>query len=537
MQTVEISLLLLLIVAVGGALVRWTHMGLPIFLVVTGGVASFLPGLDRISVDPSLFLLLFIPPLLYADARSLPRRDLLRVLQPVLLLALGLVVLTVVVVGYTLHWLVPSMPLAVAFTLGAIVTPTDAVATVATTAGLPLPRRVSNTINAESLLNDATGLVAFKLAVAAAAAAGATSAGEVTQSFLLLSGGGVAVGVLVSWLGRGLCERLIKLGVDDPSLQTLLSLLTPYAAYLAAEALHVSGVLAAVLAGLWAGGREVKGLSPAGRRHAREVWRMIAYLFNGLVFVLLGLQLRSMLSSVGHFDPWWLAGLAVGLWALLMALRFGWVWASAHVRFRMQWGWAGPRGGPQPQRMFLISWAAVRGSITLATALSVPLLTATGEPFPQRDLVVFLAAATIIITLLLNGIPLPWLIRKLHASSEAVGMPEENRARGEVARAGIAAIAPLVTQAANPGTRAFAEQLIHRYEGKIALREADAATADAKARRISAARKLRLTGIQAERECLYRLHAQADINDETLLLIEEELDERELLSSAEPLRG
>ena len=264
---------------------------------------------------------------------------------------------------------------------------------------------------------------------------------------------------------------------------------------------------------------------------------MIAYLFNGLVFVLLGLQLRSMLSSVGHFDPWWLAGLAVGLWALLMALRFGWVWASAHVRFRLQWGWAGPRGGPQPRRMFLISWAAVRGSITLATALSVPLLTATGEPFPQRDLVVFLAAATIIITLLLNGIPLPWLIRKLHASSEAVGMPEENRARAEVARAGIAAIAPLVTQAANPGTRAFAEQLIHRYEGKIALREADAATADAKARRISAARKLRLTGIRAERECLYRLHAQADINDETLLLIEEELDEREMLSSAEPLRG
>ena len=137
-----------------------------------------LPGLDRVSIDPQLFLLLFIPPLLFADARVLPRRDLLQVLRPVLLLALGLVVLTVVVVGYTLHWLVPSMPLAVAFTLGAIVTPTDAVATVATTAGLPLPNRVSHIINAESLLNDATGLVAFKLAVAAAAAAAGDSAGQ-----------------------------------------------------------------------------------------------------------------------------------------------------------------------------------------------------------------------------------------------------------------------------------------------------------------------------------------------------------------------
>ena len=171
MEHIELTLVLLLVTAVGGALVRWIRIGLPIFLVIVGAVASFVPGLDRITVDPDVFLLLFIPLLLFADARVLPRRDLLHVLQPVLLLALGLVVLTVVVVGYFIHWLVPAMPLAVAFTLGAIVTPTDAVATVATTAGLPLPHRVSHIINAESLLNDATGLVAFKLAVAAAAAA------------------------------------------------------------------------------------------------------------------------------------------------------------------------------------------------------------------------------------------------------------------------------------------------------------------------------------------------------------------------------
>jgi CPA1 family monovalent cation:H+ antiporter len=157
-----------------------------------------------------------------------------------------------------------------------------------------------------------------------------------------------------------------------------------------------------------------------------------------------------------------------------MVLRIGWVWASAYVRFRMQWGWAGPHDGPDPRRMFLVSWAAVRGSITLATALSVPLLTHTGEPFPQRELVVFLAAATIILTLFYSGIPLPWLIRKLHAPSEAAGQPEENRARVEVARAGIAAIAPRISQL---------------------------------------------------------------VNDETLRIIEEELDEREMLSSAEPLRG
>ena len=534
MATIELALVLLLVTALGGALVRWVRIGLPIFLVIVGAAASLLPGLDRLSIDPEVFLLLFIPPLLFADARSLPRRDLIRVLQPVLLLALGLVVLTVLVVGYVMHWLVPAMPLAVAFTLGAIVTPTDAVATVATTAGLPLPHRVAHIINAESLLNDATGLVAFKLAVAAAAAAASVTGTDVAINFVVLSGGGVAVGLVVEWLGRQLRERLIDAGADDPVLQTLLAVLIPYAAYLAAEALHVSGVLAVVIAGLWAGGKEVRGLSAEGRRHAREVWRMIGYVFNGLVFVLLGLQLRHMMAAVAHHEVHWLAFLAFTLWLVVMLLRLAWVWASAHVRFLLHWGWAGPSGGPDPRRMFLVGWAAVRGSITLATALSLPLLTQSGTAFAQRELVVFLAATTIMLTLALNGIPLPWLIRKLHPPSDAVGLPEENAARVELARAGIAAVTPALS---DPRTRRYAEDLIHRYEGKIALRESAPGVAEDKAARIARARHLRLVGIQAERECLYRLHAKNAINDETLLTIEQELDEREMLSTVSPLRG
>ena len=154
-----------------------------------------------------------------------------------------------------------------------------------------------------------------------------------------------------------------------------------------------------------------------------------------------------------------------------MALRIAWVWASAHVRFRLQWGWAGPRTGPDGRRMFLIAWAAVRGSVTLATALSVPLLTQTGAPMPERELVVFLAAATIILTLLLNGIPLPWLIRTLQPLSEAAGLPEENAARVAIARAGIAAVQPVLATLTDPDEHAFAQQLIHRYEDKIVLRE------------------------------------------------------------------
>ena len=537
MAVVQLTLALLLLTAAAGAFFRFSRLPLPIFLVVVGAAASFLPHLDAIDVAPEFFLLLFIPPLLFADARVLPRRDLLQVLRPVLLLALGLVVLTVVAVGYFIHWLIPSMPIAVAFTLGAIVSPTDAVATVATTTTLPLPNRVANIVNAESLLNDATGLVAFKLAVAAAAAASHVSMNEITGQFVILSGGGVCVGVVVEWIGRKLRERLIRLEADDPMLQTLLAVLVPYAAYLTAESLHVSGILAVVASGLWAGGQEVKGLSPEGRRHAREVWRMISYIFNGLVFVLLGLQLRHMLEAVGHYDAGALALYAFSLWALLMVLRLGWVWASAHVRFRLNWGWAGAESGPDPRRMFLVGWAAVRGSITLATALSVPLLTTSGAPFPERELVVFLAAATIILTLALNGVPLPWIIRWLDAPSDARERPEENIARAEVARAAITAVTAAQESLSEPEDLAFARQLIERYEGKVELREAGPEQASERAEHIAIARRLRLSAIEAERARLHEMHAADKINDGVLRIIEEELDERELLSSQSPDRG
>jgi len=504
MPVIELTLLLLLAIAVGGALVRWTPLPLPILLVVVGLACSFLPGLDAIHID--------------------------------LLLALGLVVLTVVAVGYVMHWLIPSMPLAVAFTLGAIVSPTDAVATVATTEVLPLPGRIVHIVNAESLLNDASGLVAFKLAVAAAAT-GLFSSAEVAGNFVILAGGGMVVGITCEWCGRQLRQRLIRLQAGDPVLQTLLTVLIPYGAYLAAEALQVSGILAVVAAGLWASGQEIKGLTADARRHAREVWRMLSYILNGLVFVLLGLQLRRMLTSVDHFAPLDLALYALVLWLLLMALRIGWVWASAHARFRLHWGWAGSRSGPDPKRMLLVSWAAVRGSITLATALSVPAFVAGGSPFPERDLVVFLAAATIILTLALNGVPLPWIIRKLALDHEEEAAREESAARAEIARAAIGAVTLSAKGLADPEDVSFVEQLVHRYEGKLELLEGDSENANLRATHITLRRHLRLAAIRAERERLHELHAADAINDETLRTIEAELDERELISSTSVNRG
>jgi len=536
MQVVDLAPVIVL-TAVGGVLAPWSRVPLPIFLVVVGALASFLPGLQGVHVDPEVFLLLFIPPLLFADARVLPRRDLLHVLKPVLLLALGLVVLTVVAVGYFIHWLIPGVPLSVAFVLGAIISPTDAVATVATTATVPLPARVTHIVNAESLLNDATGLVAFKLAVAAAVAAGHTSLDLVTGQFVILSGGGLCVGIIIEWLGRKVREGLIRMRNDDPVVQTLLTVLVPYAAYIVAEALHVSGILAVVASGLWAGGQEVKGLSVESRRHAREVWRMIAWFFNGLVFVLLGLQLRQMVAGVANHDAAHLAYWAIALWLVLMALRIGWVWASGYARYYFGWGWSGGAAGPDPRRMFLVGWAAVRGSITLATALAVPLVTQAGTPFPERDLVVFLAAATIILTLGLNGLTLPWIIPRLQARDDPEGPREEANARVELAKAAMAALQPAVQRLEQEEDKAFASALLSRYRGKVELRESPPEFAAMRSDRIATARHLRLAGIAAERARLQELLHADEINDETARIIEEELDERELVTSADPDKG
>ncbi len=536
MAIVELALVLLLIVTVGGALTKWTPLPWPILLVIVGALASFVPVLGDLRVDPDVFLLLFIPPLLFADAFLLPRRDFVHVLRPVLLLAIGLVVLTVVAVGYLLHWLIPEMPLAVAFTLGAIVSPTDAVATVATTEVLPLPARVVHIVNAESLLNDASGLVAFKLAVAAAAT-GLFSSSDVALNFVGLSGGGIAVGIAMEWIGRQLRRRLLRLESRDPTIQTLLTILMPYGAYLIAEALHVSGILAVVAAGLWASSHEIPELSPEARQHLREVWRLLGFVLNGLVFVLLGLQLHQMIAGVAQYPALDLALYALVLWAALMVLRLGWVYVSAYLRYHFRWGWTDASHAPDPRRIFLVGWAAVRGSITLATALSVPLLTAAGLPFPQRDLVVFLAAATIILTLGLNGVPLPWIIRRLNLPGDDMYTREEAMARTELAKAGALQVELGLRTLVQPEDVLFANQLLREYGGRMELHSGDHSHAQARALRVFARRQLRLGAIAAERARLRELRADNVINDETQRVIEVELDEREMLAASPIVRS
>ncbi len=532
MLTVEVALALFLAVAAIGALAKWLPVPLSILLVAGGAALSYVPGLSRVELEPQLFFLLFVPPLLFSDGWLFPKREFLAFLRPILLLAFGLVAATVIAVGYLMHWLIPSLPLAAAFALGAIVSPTDAVATASMTRRLPLPPRVTHIVNGESLINDASGLVAFKFAVAAVAT-GAFSGLDAAGQLVVLAGGGALAGLAVAVAIGYARVSLVELCVDDPKIQTIISLLTPYAAYLVAEALQVSGVLAAVTAGLYAGVHDSRHLSVATRRHAWEVWAMVLYLLNGLAFLLLGLQLKPVMLGMPRESWHSLAVYALALYAIITAVRLIWVYPGTYLplmlsrRLREREGWRNPRG------VFLVGWAGIRGSVTLAAALSIPLAGPGGTAFPGRDLIVFLAGTTIVMTLCINGLTLPTIIRMLNLPRDGAAEREERTARHAMAQAGADAMRAAIGRSKQPGDIAYARTLLGHYERLIHRHAADAAKR-AEFESIDAdERRLRRAALAAERGELHVLRDTGVINDLTLRTIEAEIDHAESLLTPE----
>ena len=536
MDTIEVTLALLLAIAIVGALAKWVPLPGPLLLVVGGVLLSFVPLLSNLHIEPEIFFALFIPPLLFADGWLIPKRDFLSALRPVLLLAFGLVFLTVVAVGYVMHWLIPDLPLAAAFALGAIVSPTDAVATAATTERLQVPSRITNILNGESLINDASGLVAFKFAVAAVAT-GFFSLVEAAGQFVLLAGGGSLAGLAVAWLVGEFRVRLTRFCVDDPTIQTTLSLLTPFAAYLAAESLHTSGILAVVVAGLYAGAHDARHISTATRQHSWEVWRMLLYAFNGLVFLLLGLELRGVLEP--HHRHL-LAGAralrdrAVGRAqraAPALGLSGG---ASAAATFAPD-----PRtrrvsrsARHFPRRVGRIARIGDDGGGAVDPAGH-----RDGTPFPGRDLIIFLAGTTIVLTLVINGLTLPWLIRFFGVHGDGNAQREERAARIALAQAASNALRESLPKLKRAEEIAVAQRLIDDYERQLHRHSANAnrrADLDTLA---DAERKLRLAALRAERAELQEMREADVINDETARSIEAEIDHAESFVAPTALRS
>ena len=428
----------LLVAATALALVaRRIGIPYPILLVLGGLLLGFVPGLPRVVLEPELVFLLFLPPILFAAGYFTSVRDFKANLRPIGLLAVGLVLFTTAVVGVAVRALVPDLPWAAAFALGAIVAPPDAVAATAIFQRLGVPRRAVTILEGESLINDATALVAYRFAVAAVLT-GSFSIAEAALDFVIVVIGGIVVGLVV-----GRLAGWATTSVDDPVFSTVISFLAPITAYLPAETIGVSGVLAAVVGGVVLGRSSARRFSSELRIASQSAWAVLLFLINGFVFVLIGLQLPLALEGLEEYSAGQLIALAVAISGVVIVARIVWVfpatylprWASARIRDRDPY--------PPIRNVFLVSWAGMRGVVSLAAALALPLTLPSGEPFPGRNLLIFLTFAVILATLVGQGLSLPLIIRGLGIAGEGGQVGEEAHARLFLAEAALARMAQL----------------------------------------------------------------------------------------------
>ena len=548
MEILFTVLVLLLAVASSGLVRRWVpfNVPLPLMQIAIGALLAW-PVLGlHVTFDPELFLLLFIPPLLFLDGARTPRREFWQNRRPILALALGLVFFTVAGVGYFVHWLIPVIPLPVAFALAAVLSPTDAVALSGMVGKGRIPDTLMHILEGEALMNDASGLVALKFAVVAALTGG-FSLWSASGSFVLIALGGIAVGAIMgaafAW-GRNL---LVQVSGDEPGPQVVLMLLVPFATYLVAERLGVSGILSAVAAGMAVNASDLlKSTSLATRLQANSTWVMIEFIFNGLVFILLGLQLPHIIGKAlreAHHDSataaWQLVGYVAAVMLALHVLRLVWVWAlrytarsaiRKHGLLNVKAGW---------RALLLMTLAGVRGAVTLAGVLALPLTLPGGAPFPARDLVVFIAASIILVSLLIGALGLPLVLGP--PATDTHRKREENHARGLIAHAAIAAIererdnlAVDMNDTDAASTTALAAQMMEIYRRRVALLETAAESRDSAVREERLVRNLKGAAVRAERDEAYRLHGADAINDETLAVLIREIDLAEAAFTERP---
>ncbi|HOY78337.1 MAG TPA: Na+/H+ antiporter [Hyphomonadaceae bacterium] len=536
MGTIDVILVMLLGVVASGYVVRMLPIPLPLPLVqiAIGAVIAYATSY-RVELEPDIFFLLFLPPLLFLDGWRIPKQDLLRDRSIVLELALGLVLFTVVGVGFFIHWLIPSMPMAVAFALAAVISPTDPIAVSAISARTPIPKRIMHILEGESLLNDASGLVCLRFAIAAALT-GTFSIVDASLTFLQLALGGIAIGVGVTWVITWAKGKLSKKFGEESGTQILISLLIPFAAYLAAERFHCSGILAAVAAGITMSFVEVSGQAMASTRIRRSVvWDMLQFALSGVIFVLLGEQLpgivtgaKETVEATGHHETWWLLIYAGAITGVLGLLRFIWVWVSVQINFRRD------KTAPDAKRpgwrvVAVMSLAGVRGAITLAGVLTIPLVLADGTNFPARDLAILLAASVIIVSLLGATFFLPMLLKGLEMPAEAEHLAVEDKTRVAAAQAAIKAIEAAQHEMSAGKADAdiyidTAVRLMDVYRERIQGRSQTGEAAELVRRSDEIEKKLRIAALRAERAEIYRLARARQIEHEVATKLVREID-------------
>ena len=495
----------------------------PVVLVLGGLLLGFVPGLPRFTLDPDVVFLLFLPPLLYSSALLTSWRDFHANLRPISLLALGLVLMTTVVVAVVAHVLIPDLPWVVAFVLGAIVSPTDAVAATSIAQRLGIPRRIVIILEGESLVNDATGLVAYRFAVAAVVA-GVFSLGEASLQFVVASVGGIALGLAAGW-GLSYVHRWL----DNPHLEITVTLVTPFAVYLLGEeVLQVSGVLATVTTGLYLAWRAPTFFSSGTRLQASAVWETLIFLLNGLVFILLGLQLPGILAilntTIAQHSPILLVWYAALVSLTVILVRLVWVFPQAILPRLLSRRLRERDPYPGWRTVVLVGWTGMRGAVSLAAALALPQVAAEGAAFPERALVIYLTFGVILATLVVQGLSLPLLIRGLGLHDDGASEREETQARLIAAQAALARLDELASQ--GEVLQESAQHLRKHYEARVRsiTKRFKQAADEPDEDHAMTYQQLQRGALQAERSAVIGLRNQGEINDEVLRRIERELD-------------
>jgi CPA1 family monovalent cation:H+ antiporter len=523
-QAVELVVLLLLLFVVAfGALAQWLQVPYPIVLVIAGALLGFVPAVPRITLDPDTIFFVILPPLLYNAAWTTSWREFKFNLASILLLAFGLVFFTVLGVAAGVHWLFAGFDWKIGLVLGAAIAPTDALAATSIAKRIGLPKGITDILEGESLVNDASGLLALEFGIAMVMRHQTFTVGDAALRLVYLVVTGITIGLGTGWIVDRLERR-----IDNGPIEIVISILIPYAAYFTADRMHASGVLAVVACGLYLSRRSSEFFSPTVRLQTWAVWESLSFILNGLVFVLIGLQLPNVLAGIHGYGRGTLLMYGALFSGLVISLRLIWMFPGAYlanmIRTRILHQ---DVKLPAAKAILIVGWTGMRGVIALAAAIALPRTLATGAPFPQRNLIIFLAFSVIFVTLVLQGLTLPPLVRALGLAGEAGPDLEEEAARREMLEAALAHLEKLRKQDETEFDAMY-EDLTGHYRQRLAAltgKEGDGeGTSRQHHKRLS---RISRELLRVERCTAVRLRNEGQIDDEILRELERELDLRE----------
>ncbi|MGC2404031.1 MAG: Na+/H+ antiporter [Acidobacteriaceae bacterium] len=516
----ELTLIFLVLLVAGlTTLAQRFKIPYPIVLFMGGVVLSLLPRLPQIALNPDVIFLVVLPPLLFVGGFNTSWRDFHHNLASILMLAFGLVGFTVLGIALGTAWLIPGFDYRLGAVLGAVVSTTDAIAATAIAKRLGLPQRIVDVLEGESLVNDASGLLALQFTVTLVVAGRRPGPGLAVLELMWLVAGGISIGLFAAYI-----IHRVSLELTDSPVEITLSLATPYLAYLGAEGVHASGVLSAVVCGLYLGRKNSEVLSIDARLDAAAVWKTLEFGLNGLVFILMGLQLRSIVSDIHNLSPGQLLRYGITFALLVVVLRIVWVYPGAVIAYwirRHLLHHSDPR--PSAKQIFIVAWTGMRGVLALAAAISLPTVLQDGSPFPQRDLIIFLTFCVISATLVLQGLTLPTVIRKLGLATGLTNL-EERQARLLILNTVLDYLKDLMRHAKADHATIY-EDMMRHYQARLTLIEGGE---EMKAERDIALahyeRNLAQELRALERSTAVMLRNDDKINDELLRIIERELD-------------